>query len=108
LFNAYDEADFAMVDKQMSDSGGDSDSDTVRVNITDNGIQNVSFNGDRTQLTITLVDGGTGDDGGQQNGIIEDPSGLGAAPAVSSSSGGGGTGGCFIDTLSTGFTWFQF
>jgi hypothetical protein len=71
---------------------------------------NVSFNGDRTQLTITLVDGGTGDDDGQQNGIIEDPSGLGTAPAVSSSSvgGGAGAGGCFIDTLSTDFTWFQF
>ena len=69
---------------------------------------NVSFNGDRTRLTITLVDGGTGDDDGQQNGIIEDPSGLGAAPAVSASSGGGGGGGCFIETLSNHFTFFSF
>ena len=81
---------------------------------------NVSFNGDRTQLMITLVDGGTGDDDVQQNGIIEDPSGLGAAPAVSASSGGGGGSsggsesggggsggsgsGCFIDTLGHHFT----
>ena len=47
---------------------------------------NVTFNGDRTRLTITLIDGGTGDDDGQQNGIIEDPSGLGTAPAGSVSS----------------------
>ncbi|MGD1968392.1 MAG: CAP domain-containing protein [Desulfobacterales bacterium] len=69
---------------------------------------NVTFNGDRTRLTITLIDGGTGDDDGQQNGIIEDPSGLGTAPAGSVSSGGGGGGGCFIDTLSTHFTFFSF
>ena len=70
---------------------------------------NMSLNGDRTQLSITLVDGGTGDDDGQQNGIIEDPSGMGAAPAVSSSSGsGGGGGGCFINSLSDHFTGFRF
>ena len=69
---------------------------------------NVSFNGDRNQLTVTLVDGGTGDDDGDQNGIIEDPSGLGLAPADSTStdtgSGGSGISGCFIDTLSG--NWF--
>ena len=64
---------------------------------------NVSFNTERNQLRFTLVDGGTGDDDGQQNGIIADPSGLGLAPANSAStnsgSGGGGSGGCFIDAL---------
>jgi uncharacterized protein YkwD len=75
---------------------------------------NVSLNGDRTRLNITLVDGGTGDDDNQQNGIIVDPSGLGAAPAsiISSGSpgggGGGGGGGCFIDTVSNNFTFFPF
>ncbi len=64
--------------------------------------ENVALNVDRTQLSITLVDGGTGDDDGQQNGIIVDPSGLGAAPAGSGSSGGGG-GGCFINTLGDNF-----
>jgi hypothetical protein len=52
---------------------------------------------------MTLVDGGTGDDDGQQNGMIADPSGLGVAPAASAStntgSSGGGSGGCFISTL---------
>jgi len=65
---------------------------------------NVSFNSDRNQLTLTLFDGGTGDDDGDQNGIIEDPSGLGLAPADSTStdtgSGGSGISGCFIDTVS--------
>jgi len=64
--------------------------------------QNVSLNSERNQLTLTLVDGGTGDDDGQQNGMIVDPSGLGAAPAapVSTDTGsGGGSGGCFVDTL---------
>ena len=78
---------------------------------------NVSLNGDRTQLSITLVDGGTGDDDGQQNGIIEDPSGLGTAgsPAdsgstvsTSSSGSGGGGGGCFIGTLGEDFKWWWF
>jgi hypothetical protein len=68
---------------------------------------NVTINGDRTQLRITLVDGGTGDDDGQQNGIIVDPSGLGLVPAASSSgsSGGGGGGGCFIGTLDGNLKW---
>lgn len=72
----------------------------------------VSISGDRTQLSITMVDGGTGDDDGEQNGIIVDPSGLGAAPARAASSGssGGGGGGssCFIDTLSSFFPNFSF
>ncbi len=63
---------------------------------------NVSFNSERNQLSFILVDGGTGDDDGEQNGIIGDPSGLGIAPANSVStntSSGGGSGGCFIDAL---------
>jgi hypothetical protein len=62
----------------------------------------VALNGDRTELTITLVDGGTGDDDLQQNSIISDPSGMGAAATGGSSSGGGGGGGgggCFINTI---------
>jgi hypothetical protein len=54
-----------------------------------------------------------GDDDGEQNGIIEDPSGLGVAPADSAStnsnsSGGGGSGGCFIDTLVNRSNWWRF
>ena len=64
---------------------------------------NVSFNSERNQLSFILADGGTGDDDGEQNGIIEDPSGLGVAPAdavsTDSNRSGGGSGGCFIDTL---------
>ena len=64
---------------------------------------NVSLNSERNQLTLTFTDGGTGDDDGEKNGIIEDPSGLGLAPAdtvtTDSGSGGGGSGGCFIDSL---------
>ena len=74
---------------------------------------NVASNSDRTQLSITLVDGGRGDDDGQQNGIIADPSGLGLAPTGSGSSGdggggGGGGGGCFIGALDENFKWWRF
>ena len=69
---------------------------------------NISLNSERNQLSLILVDGGTGDDDGEQNGIIEDPSGLGVAPANSVStntgSSGGGSGGCFIDNLVHSFT----
>ena len=64
-----------------------------------------SFNSARDQISLILIDGGTGDDDGEQDGFIEDPLGFGTAPAttvstgnVSSSGGGGGGGGCFIDT----------
>jgi hypothetical protein len=63
---------------------------------------NVSFDSERNQLSLTLVDGGKGDDDGEQNGIIEDPSGLGVAPADNDNNGnssGGGSGGCFIGTM---------
>jgi hypothetical protein len=77
---------------------------------------NVSFNSERNQLSFILVDGGMGDDDGEQNGIIEDPSGLGVAPADSASTnsnssgggGGGGSGGCFIDTLINSINWWRF
>jgi hypothetical protein len=67
---------------------------------------NVSFNGERDQLNLTLIDGGTGDDDGEQNGMIEDPSGLGVAPADNDNDGNsssGGSGGCFIGTLVKSF-----
>ena len=61
------------------------------------------FNVDRDEITLTLIDGGQGDDDGVANGVIVDPSGLG----VSGSTGGplavsggefGAGGGCFIGT----------
>jgi hypothetical protein len=57
------------------------------------------FNAARDQVTLTLVDGGNGDDG-PADGWIVDPSGLDASVATSTSSGGGGGGGggCFIAT----------
>ena len=59
------------------------------------------FNANRDQVTLTLVDGGTGDDDHTANSKIKDPSGLGLAQsAPASSGGGGGGGGCFIESLS--------
>jgi hypothetical protein len=68
------------------------------------------FNLDRTEVTLTLIDGGTGDDDGVANGMIVDPSGLGMPPAGPASptgggdsgGGGGGGGGCFIGTAMFG------
>lgn len=57
----------------------------------------LSCNAPRDQFTITLVDGGDGDDDNTANGWIVDPSGLGSS-APTMSSGGGGSG-CFIETL---------
>jgi PKD repeat protein len=61
------------------------------------------FNAARDQVTLTLVDGGDGDDGGA-DGWIVDPSGLSgtASPSTSSGGGGGGGGGCFIATAADG------
>ncbi|GAH10811.1 unnamed protein product, partial [marine sediment metagenome] len=57
-----------------------------------------SFNAARDQVTLTLVDGGDGDDG-PADGWIVDPSGLSSPAATTSSGGGGGGGGgCFIAT----------
>jgi hypothetical protein len=61
-----------------------------------------SCNDARDQFTITLVDGGDGDDG-PADGWIVDPSGLSSSPSTTSSGGGGGGGGgCFIDTATDG------
>ena len=64
----------------------------------------VSINSARDRMSLTLVDGGPGDDDGKQNGVIRDPPGIGTAPSNSvptntSSTSGGGSAGCFIDTL---------
>jgi hypothetical protein len=61
------------------------------------------FSEDRTSVTFSIEDGGPGDDDGVRNGIIVDPSGLGAKSMVPASAGGSPAGnktGCFIDTLS--------
>jgi len=71
------------------------------------GARGAVFNDARDQVTLTLVDGGIGDDDGVRNGVIEDPSGLGAGITSlgsigSNSFGSGGGGGCFIDTCGVG------
>jgi phage tail protein X len=61
------------------------------------GIRGATFNEARDQITLILVDGGMGDDDGQANGTIEDPSGLGLVPAFSIGSNAfGGGSSCFI------------
>ena len=76
-----------------------------------NGDVGAVFNAARDQVTLTLVDGGMGDDDDQSNGVIKDPSGLGAATnftTPTSSSGslsnsfGSGGGGCFISAADNG------
>jgi hypothetical protein len=61
---------------------------------------NAAFNASRDQVTLTLEDGGTGDDDNWVNGIIVDPSGLGTASTgsggVTTTSSDWGGGGCFI------------
>lgn len=68
------------------------------------------FNALRDQVTLTLTDGGIGDDDGVANGVIVDPSGLGSSPGSSGGGddlggggggggSGGGGGGCFISSL---------
>jgi uncharacterized protein YndB with AHSA1/START domain len=68
---------------------------------------NAAFNPARDQVTLTLEDGGTGDDDRVANGIIVDPSGLGTASSGGSSSttttsSDMGSGGCFIATAAYG------
>ncbi len=75
---------------------------------------NALFNPTRDQITLTLVDGGAGDNDGVANGVILDPSGLGTAPSSSAATtpintyagdwgaGDGGGGGCFIGSTSYG------
>jgi hypothetical protein len=61
-----------------------------------------SFNTARDQVTLTLVDGGNGDDG-PADGWIVDPSGFSSTPTTTTSGGGGGGGGgCFIVTAAYG------
>ena len=69
------------------------------------------FNADRTRVTLTLVDGGIGDDDGVADGVIIDPSGLAmgdatatpaAATTTAATSSAGSGGGCFIATAAYG------
>ena len=74
---------------------------------------NATFSDDRKSVTIQLVDGGSGDDDGVQNGVIVDPSGIGYSSAsgslgyssqtssVSATSDSSGAG-CFIGISSDG------
>ena len=69
-----------------------------------------AFNADRSQVTLTFVDGGMGDDDGLSDGTILDPSGLAAAAASTGGSGSSagansfssGGGGCFISAVRSG------
>jgi hypothetical protein len=74
-----------------------------------NGEKGAVFNEARDQITITLVDGGMGDDDGIANGIIVDPAGLAAASAglaetgaIGSNNFGVSGGGCFITASADG------
>lgn len=66
---------------------------------------NSVFNADRTQITVTITDGGTGDSDGVADGMICDPSGLGiieertSEQTSSSDDDGGGGSGCFISDM---------
>jgi hypothetical protein len=68
----------------------------------------VTFNQDRTQVTLTLTDGGAGDHNRAGDGMIVDPASIGAAPAVqpqdpvAPTGDTGGGGGCFIETAVSG------
>jgi hypothetical protein len=69
------------------------------------GARGAVFNAARDEVTLTLVDGGIGDDDGVRNGVIEDPSGLGAGITSLGSIGSnnfGAGGGCFIDASGGG------
>jgi hypothetical protein len=62
---------------------------------------NAAFNPARDEVTLTLEDGGTGDDDRVANGVIVDPSGLGTASSggsgsTTTTSSDWGGGGCFI------------
>jgi hypothetical protein len=69
------------------------------------GAKGAVFNAARDQVTLTLVDGGIGDDDGIRNGVIEDPSGLGAGitslGSIGSNNFGAGSS-CFIDASGSG------
>jgi hypothetical protein len=66
---------------------------------------NAYFSADRKSVTISLEDGGIGDQDGVRNGIIVDPAGLGYSiysddgpSSVDTGSVGAGAGGCFISS----------
>jgi hypothetical protein len=75
------------------------------------------FSADRKSVTLSFMDGGFGDADGVANGVIVDPSGVGAtiaqpgendppdpdAASDTSGGGGGGGGGCLISTALDGF-----
>ena len=70
------------------------------------GAKGAVFNAARDQVTLTLVDGGIGDDDGIRNGVIEDPSGLGAGITSLGSIGSnnfGPSSGCFIEASGVGW-----
>ena len=70
------------------------------------GAKGAVFNDARDQVTLTLVDGGIGDDDGVRNGVIEDPSGLGAgitSLGSIASNNFGAASGCFIDASGVGW-----
>ncbi len=61
---------------------------------------NAQYNGDRTQVVLTLTDGGPGDDDGVADGVIRDPGGPGLMSSSSGCNGTGESGGeCFIGCL---------
>jgi len=63
----------------------------------------VFFSPDRKLITFSIQDGGFGDADGTANGIIVDPAGFGLSGSDRRASGTGG--GCFIDTVSTRWSW---
>ncbi len=94
------------------DAPADESASWVKYNPIDGSWQDYSahavFSADRKRVTLTLKDGGFGDDDGIANGVIVDPSGIEILPEQTASSqsvsgetaaaagGGGGGGGCFI------------
>ncbi|MFH1488200.1 MAG: choice-of-anchor U domain-containing protein [Pseudomonadota bacterium] len=51
---------------------------------------------------ITFTDSGSGDDDGEANGVIVDPSGLGEPPEIRPVALPGESGGCFLSALAWG------
>ncbi|GEM_PF-3048891 len=64
------------------------------------------FNGTRDRITLTLTDGGSGDDDGLANGFITGIYGLGSLPASADTSDDGGGSGCFITTAAYSGSYF--
>jgi hypothetical protein len=67
--------------------------------------EHAEFNDERTEVTLTLQDGGFGDADGEENGLIVDPSGLGIA-GTGGGGGGGSSGGCMLNSMgAVGLEW---